>query len=380
MTPSFPSRLLQVLLGSLVVLSWSNLLARGAEEDILALEKNATKAEVEAFFKSDTFWNTVFETKPALIHSDGFSLEEGLTPAEVFAQEELVYEGDASKVKAFKAYNQGFYAQGTVQNLQSGDVGSGKDVASALHEGYTVVFQQCHRWSAGTRKIARWLGNLFGRRTSVNCYIAAPSLKVGMDAHNDQHDFVIVQLSGLKRWMLWTDKSKMLPLGEVHESYGTRPDAKLKMGEPEIEVVLRPGDLLYVPRGTIHLTSTDVGECAGEGEDNSATEKLEKSASLHMTVAIALDAFALPWIMGAATVSRIPQHQFFMLSYQQAVKQLNARSLQLRRSVALHRNWKEKVRQAMHLAVDEMIDKTDFLGKVEESLSYFLELGRKQAG
>jgi hypothetical protein len=65
------------------------------------------------------------------------------------------------------------------------------------------------------------------RRTWANLYISAPG--VGVAEHDDGHEVIAVQISGAKEWRFW------------HE------------GE-RATVTLRPGSVLFMPRGIRHAT------------------------------------------------------------------------------------------------------------------------------
>lgn len=68
--------------------------------------------------------------------------------------------------------------------------------------------------------------------------------------HHDTHDVFVLQVSGEKRWLIY-EPAWELPL--KHQKYSE------EMGEPGPPVedrVLRPGDVLYLPRGWLHEALT----------------------------------------------------------------------------------------------------------------------------
>ena len=103
----------------------------------------------------------------------------------------------------------------------------------------------------------------------------------GFGLHCDDHDVFIIQIIGEKRWALYGE-SQMYP--------GHRKEDNLaSLKEPKENYTLRPGDVLYLPRGhwhnvvgigepTIHLT---VGVTNHTGVDILAhiADKLRKSDS-----------------------------------------------------------------------------------------------------
>jgi hypothetical protein len=67
----------------------------------------------------------------------------------------------------------------------------------------------------------------------------------------------MVQIQGRKRWRLWRRKVILSP-SEGYMTRGRNGDDVIldeELGEPYIDIVLEPGDILYVPRGVLHSTS-----------------------------------------------------------------------------------------------------------------------------
>lgn len=69
----------------------------------------------------------------------------------------------------------------------------------------------------------------------------------GFAPHFDDVDVFVLQLEGRKRWQVY----KPLP-GSILPRASSRDFSPHEIGSPILEVVLEPGDLLYLPRGTIH--------------------------------------------------------------------------------------------------------------------------------
>lgn len=85
-------------------------------------------------------------------------------------------------------------------------------------------------------------------RFGANGYFT-PSGSMGVNPHFDRHDVFAIQLSGSKKWY-YRDDHRVL-------SQPMRKQAVPVFGEGWNEVVLQPGDVLYVPRGLWHCTRTD---------------------------------------------------------------------------------------------------------------------------
>jgi ribosomal protein L16 Arg81 hydroxylase len=143
-------------------------------------------------------------------------------------------------------------------------------VARQFVRGATVVLQGLHLTWTPLALYCRSLEAFLGHPVQANAYYT-PAQSQGLPVHHDTHDVLVLQVAGSKRWLVY-DPVFDLPL--KHQRY------KAEMGEQGstvMDVVLRAGDTLYLPRGWLH-------EALTSDED-----------SLHMTIGISvvtwLDAF-----------------------------------------------------------------------------------------
>ncbi|MFC9931884.1 JmjC domain-containing protein [Streptomyces sp. NPDC127190] len=88
-------------------------------------------------------------------------------------------------------------------------------------------------------------------RVQANLYASWTSTE-GFGIHWDDHDTIVVQLDGAKRWRIY-GSTRPYPLYRDIEDPGEAPT------EPCADLALHPGDLLYVPRGMWHAVSADQG-------------------------------------------------------------------------------------------------------------------------
>jgi len=127
-------------------------------------------------------------------------------------------------------------------------------------DGSTVVLQGLHRLWPPLIEFADQLAADLGHPTQVNAYITPPSSR-GFSPHYDVHDVFVLQIAGEKHWTIhepvlrdplrtqpWNDRA-----AEVAAAAGR---------EPVIDAVLRPGDVLYLPRGFLHSAEA-LGEISG---------------------------------------------------------------------------------------------------------------------
>ncbi|MES1975989.1 MAG: cupin domain-containing protein [Pseudomonadota bacterium] len=80
--------------------------------------------------------------------------------------------------------------------------------------------------------------------THTNAY-ASFNRESAFKAHFDPHNVLILQLQGRKRWWCYGQKVRFPLKGQTFSTLEELPPA-------EWEGVLKPGDMLYVPRGDVH--------------------------------------------------------------------------------------------------------------------------------
>lgn len=133
-----------------------------------------------------------------------------------------------------------------------GGLSNGLEVLYDLYrKGSTVVFKFLHeRWEPLGR-LCRALSGEFSAGFQANAYLT-PAGAQGLTSHYDTHDVFVLQVWGSKHWRLY-ESPDVLPL---HSQHYRRPAAG--PGAPVREFDLRAGDLMYMPRGTVHdATSND---------------------------------------------------------------------------------------------------------------------------
>lgn len=125
-----------------------------------------------------------------------------------------------------------------------GTFAASKEVLKAFKDGYTAQFYQPQRFSDGLYCINAGFEHLFGTLAGASAYLT-PSSSQGLAPHYDDVEVFIFQTEGTKRWRLWLNN---LPLPDTC-SHDIPRD---RLPPLYAEFVLRPGDILYMPRGTIH--------------------------------------------------------------------------------------------------------------------------------
>ncbi|BAL90628.1 hypothetical protein AMIS_54080 [Actinoplanes missouriensis 431] len=141
----------------------------------------------------------------------------------------------------------------------TGGGGAGAEVTDqvlddrAMHlyaTGATLVLQGLHRLWPPLIAFAGELGAALNRPVQLNAYLTPPGSQ-GFATHYDTHDVFVLQADGAKRWCV---HPPVLPDPLERQPWGGRADevAATAAGEPALDVVLEPGDALYLPRGWLH--------------------------------------------------------------------------------------------------------------------------------
>jgi hypothetical protein len=85
-----------------------------------------------------------------------------------------------------------------------------------------------------------------------------PPQSRGFDDHYDVHDVFVLQVDGEKRWRVHEPVHEAPLRDQPWTDHRSAVEAAART-EPVIDVVLRPGDCLYLPRGYLHA-ATALGE------------------------------------------------------------------------------------------------------------------------
>ncbi len=173
-----------------------------------------------------------------------------MTPEEVDFVIASACEVDAASVKALSYDSHPVPCRGV------------EETRSALNLGNTIRVIAVHRFSEHLTTFCRSLETELGTAVSANLY-ATPARCRALRKHFDFHDVFVIQLEGRKRWRLYTPP--VVPPVECAPPLGSeRPEmTRARFGREVVlgcqradtlsaELILGPGDLLYIPRGHVH--------------------------------------------------------------------------------------------------------------------------------
>ena len=131
-------------------------------------------------------------------------------------------------------------------------------VYAHFRAGKTLIHAGMNHTRPNLRRLCAILTEKFAAPAEAVAYLT-PAGQQGARAHSDPSDVYVIQLEGTKHWRVWaTPESRRLG---VDRDYDVS-----ELGQPVLDVSLRPGDVLYVPYGTPHVAAA------------------EQQVSLHLTV------------------------------------------------------------------------------------------------
>lgn len=141
------------------------------------------------------------------------------------------------------------------------------DALKLYANGMGLLFNEAHTISP---LLNRWLSEIrndlgLSALTYGRCLIYATPDGRGTAAHFDQNINFVLQVQGTKIWKMAPNHDVLNPL--TRHTMGTRPDSEMmsyledelptEMPENALEFVLKPGSLLFVPRGFWHSTTAE---------------------------------------------------------------------------------------------------------------------------
>jgi hypothetical protein len=126
-------------------------------------------------------------------------------------------------------------------------------VLGLFADGTTVVLQGVHRTWAPVGELAAELAAELGHPVQVNAYVTPPQSQ-GFAPHYDTHDVFVLQVAGRKAWRVHEPVLEA-PLPDEPWDRVADAVAARAVEAPTLDVVLEPGDALYLPRGFLHAAT-----------------------------------------------------------------------------------------------------------------------------
>lgn len=119
-----------------------------------------------------------------------------------------------------------------------------------LNLGASVVVNEVQTLHPPIAAAATMLGRSFAAQVGANVYSSFQDIQA-FPTHYDVHDVFAVQAEGTKLWRIYSTQSDV-PVELPPDSPETRQWLTQSRGQLVQEVLMKPGDVLYLPRGRFH--------------------------------------------------------------------------------------------------------------------------------
>lgn len=128
-------------------------------------------------------------------------------------------------------------------------------IETLMGVGATLVIDGMEDQDGALRRMCQALGQRIGAKATVNLYASRRGVQ-GFASHCDPHEVFAVHCEGEKTWRIYEGTEDAPVEATLTRETGYIERAK---GKVVMEITLRPGDLLYIPRGVYHdaLASTE---------------------------------------------------------------------------------------------------------------------------
>ncbi|BBN05819.1 protein-L-histidine (3S)-3-hydroxylase / [histone H3]-trimethyl-L-lysine4/36 demethylase [Marchantia polymorpha subsp. ruderalis] len=236
-------------------------------EDGLGIVRDPDPSASEQFFQwlihplsVGRFHEQFWEKRPFLIRRPrNRSLYEGWFEKEdietLFERETLKYGMNVDVTK---------YKDGARANFSTEGAAKANQVWKKFAKGWSVRILHPQRWSNSLFLLLSAFERYWHCVAGCNAYLT-PAKSQGFSPHYDDIEAFVLQTEGKKRWRCYRPRS----LDDVLPRFSSPDFSQDDIGDPILDEILEPGDLLYMPRGTIH-----------QAEATSDTH------SLHITVSV----------------------------------------------------------------------------------------------
>lgn len=173
-----------------------------------------------------------------------------------------------------------------------------KEVKDAL-EGGTIYFNSAGSFWPSLGALCRLTNYAFGLPTNINIYITPPGSVLSVPPHTDRQDVLVFQTEGSKRWRVFYPPKRIKGKDPLNRGKGGDVLDVKDLGKPILDVVLRNGDVMYVPAGFPHTTDTatvvDDESVPAPVEEDDDSKKLFDDTSVHLTMGLDTHVWALTY-------------------------------------------------------------------------------------
>lgn len=203
---------------------------------------------------AEAFFAEHWERKPLLLQQRGPAYYQPLVTIE--ALEDFISGADARYPAIRLAKGGGFFPpEAYTRDVKYGDeffrgVPDVEKILAEYSTGATVTLPALHLSLPAIGRLCRQMQGQLDHSVHTNAYLTPPGTP-GFTPHYDTHEVFVLQIAGHKQWHVYPPPA---PLPHLSQPFS--PENYRLPATPLMRFELQAGDLLYLPRGHVHTTST----------------------------------------------------------------------------------------------------------------------------
>ena len=175
------------------------------------------------------------------------ALERLLAMSHLWSEQTMNLMLDSNAVDASEYTQSGAGREGVA--LALADMGR---VQALLAQGATLVLDRIETLVPELAPLVHALASTFGATVVCNLYCSWQA-RQGFASHYDVTDVFALHIAGQKRWRIYEGRARHpAPYGGHHFANHSKAHHERAKGDVAEEVELKPGDVLYLPRGQYH--------------------------------------------------------------------------------------------------------------------------------
>jgi len=131
-------------------------------------------------------------------------------------------------------------------------------VFELLRRGASIILLDIESLAPGVLAVIEIIERELAAKCTANLYYSQNSSRA-LNVHFDSHDVYALQIYGCKTWRLYEGK-ELNPIGRADIQHISQSGNEEHCGRVDEEVIMRPGSLLYIPRGRYHDALADTAD------------------------------------------------------------------------------------------------------------------------
>jgi lysine-specific demethylase/histidyl-hydroxylase NO66 len=138
---------------------------------------------------------------------------------------------------------------------REGDATRVEEVYRELNEGASLAVQFLEYIDDNISDFCMSLSTSIGTRVQANSYLTLSNNQT-LNPHYDMHDVFVLQIEGAKDWIVWDDPVHLAMRKPSNSQLRASSLRRVRNSPPLFQGTMYPGDVLYIPRGFVHVAKT----------------------------------------------------------------------------------------------------------------------------